>query len=297
MSEIEIGNLTDVGRKRSNNEDSYGLFRFGPDEILALVADGMGGHASGEVASRLAVETLRQIYEKERTEQDMLGTLKSALEITNFTILQKSMESQGLHGMGTTATVLVLKEGQAFIGHVGDSRAYLLRDGALSQVTRDHSVVERMVERGLLSREEARNHPQRNVIYQTLGVNRDLEPELHGPIPVSPGDTFLLCTDGLSNLVTNEEISEIVRGASPQKACEQLVNLANQRGGHDNITLQILKAGGKVRKARQPFLEGKRYLLAIFILVLGLLLILNGLFLFEPEWFKEVQTRIEGWWK
>jgi len=296
-SEIEIGNLTDVGRKRTHNEDYYGLFRFGPDEVLALVADGMGGHASGEVASRLAVEAIQEIYEKERGEKDVLMALKSAFEITNFTILQKSLEKEEWSGMGTTATALVLKGEEVFIGHVGDSRAYLLRDSAISQLTKDHSLVERMVEQGLLNRDEADRHPQRNVIYQTLGVNRDLEPELLGPIPFSPHDTFLLCTDGLSNLVSDQEIMGMVRENPPQKACESLIDLANQRGGHDNITLQILTVKAKAPKSHQPFLEGRRYLFVVIISILSLLFILNGLSLLNPEFFKKIQTEIKRLWK
>ncbi len=296
-SEIEVGNLTDVGKKRTRNEDYYGFFRLGPDEVLALVADGMGGHASGEVASRLAVETIRETYEKGRGEQEVLTALKSAFEISNFTILQKSLEREDLHGMGTTATALVLKEGEIFAGHVGDSRAYLLRESTLSQLTRDHSLVERMVEQGLLSREEAKSHPQRNVIYQSLGVNRDLEPELLGPIPVFPNDSLILCTDGLSNLVTDPEILEIVGGNPSQKACEKLVDLANQRGGHDNITLQVLKMSGGAPMTKRPFLEGRRYLFAVFILILSRLFIVNGLSLLKPELFQRIQTEIEGWWK
>jgi PPM family protein phosphatase len=262
-----------------------------------LVADGMGGHASGEVASRLAVESIREIYEKERSEQDVLTALKSALEITNFTILQKSLEREDLNGMGTTGTVLVLKEEQAYIGHVGDSRAYLFRDSTLSQLTKDHSLVERMVEQGLISREEAGRHPQRNVIYQTLGVNRDLDPQLLGPIPLFPADTFLLCTDGLSNLVSDQEMLETVMRNPPQKACQELIDLANQRGGHDNITLQILKVKGEIPKPRKRLLEGKRYILVMIISILSLLFIVNGLSLVRPDWFKKIQTEIEGWWK
>ena len=125
-----------------------------------------------------------------------LTALKSALEITNFTILQKSLEREDLNGMGTTGTVLVLKEEQAYIGHVGDSRAYLFRDSTLSQLTKDHSLVERIVGQGLITREEASRHPQRNVIYQTLGVNRDLDPQLLGPIPLFPADTFFSARTG-----------------------------------------------------------------------------------------------------
>jgi serine/threonine protein phosphatase PrpC len=241
VSAIEVGNLTDIGKKRKHNEDYYGFFRLGEDEFLAIVADGMGGHASGEIASRMAVEIIQEVYSKERAEQEVLDSLKSAFEVANFSILQKSLEQDQLNGMGTTATVLVIKEDQTFVGHMGDSRAYLFRDGAVNQLTKDHSMVNRMVEQGLLSKEEAEHHPQRNVIYKALGVNRDADLELIGPLPVYLNDIFLLCSDGLTNLVTDEEMLKIVKKESPQKACEKLIQLANQRGGDDNITIQILK--------------------------------------------------------
>ena len=241
VSAIEVGNLTDIGKRRKHNEDYYGFFRLGEDEFLAIVADGMGGHASGEIASRMAVEIIQEVYAKERADQEVLDSLKSAFEVANFSILQKSLEQDELNGMGTTATVLVIKEDQTFVGHMGDSRAYLFRDAAVNQLTKDHSMVNRMVEQGLLSKEEAEHHPQRNVIYKALGVNRDADLELIGPLPVYLNDIFLLCSDGLTNLVTDEEMLKIVKKESPQKACEKLIQLANKRGGDDNITIQILK--------------------------------------------------------
>jgi protein phosphatase len=283
--EIEIGNLTDVGRKRTHNEDYYGFFKTSK-EVLAIVADGMGGHASGEIASRMAVEMIHEVYSKERDEKDVLDALKSAFQTTNFTILQKSLEEEALSGMGTTATAFVLKEDQAFIGHMGDSRAYLLRDSMVTQLTRDHSLVERMVSQGLLSRGEADHHPQKNVIYKTLGVNRDDELDLLGPIPVSIDDIFLLCSDGLTNHVTDEEILKAVSKESPQRACENLIHLANQRGGHDNITVQILK----MKKPRPLFLslgDKKRFWLIIGLILL-ILLVLNGLILIDPGFFKKI---------
>jgi protein phosphatase len=293
--EIEIGNLTDVGRKRTHNEDYYGFFKTS-GEVLAIVADGMGGHASGEIASRMAVEMIHEVYSKERDEKDVLDALKSAFQTTNFTILQKSLEEETLSGMGTTATAIVLKEDQAFIGHMGDSRAYLLRGSMITQLTRDHSLVERMVSQGLLSREEADHHPQKNVIYKTLGVNRDDELDLLGPIPVSIDDIFLLCSDGLTNHVTDEEIVKVVSKESPQKACENLIHLANQRGGHDNITVQILK----MKKPRPLLLslgDRKRFWLIIGLILL-ILLVLNGLILIDPGFLKKflfyLQTNPEG---
>ena len=255
-------------------------------KILAIVADGMGGHASGEIASRMAVEIINEIYSKERADKDGLEALKSAFQVANFTILQKSLEQEGLNGMGTTATALVLEDDQALVGHMGDSRAYLFRDATVSQLTKDHSLVERMVDQGLLNREEANRHPQRNVIYKTLGVNMDGEVDLLGPIPIRINDIFLLCSDGLTNLVTDQELLEIVTKESPQTACETLIQLANQRGGHDNITVQILKVG-KRRKVSIPLLDRKRFWLVLGFILL-ILLLLNGLFLMEPEFLKKL---------
>ena len=241
VSEFEVGHLSDVGRKRKHNEDSQGFFRLGDDEILAMVADGMGGHASGEVASRMAVEIIQEVYSKERVDQEVLDALKSAFEVANFSILQKSLEQDELNGMGTTATVLIIKGDQTFVGHMGDSRVYLFRDSSVTQLTRDHSMVNRLVEQGVLSKEEASRHPQRNVIYKALGVNRDADLDLIGPMSVQGHDSFLLCSDGLTNLVTDEEMLEMVKKEKPQKACTKLVQLANKRGGDDNITIQILR--------------------------------------------------------
>ena len=283
--EIEVGNRTDVGRKRAHNEDYFSYFK-ASGEILAIVADGMGGHASGEIASRMAVEIINEIYSKERADKDVLEALKSAFQVANFTILQKSLEQEGLNGMGTTATALVLEDDQALVGHMGDSRAYLFRDSTVSQLTKDHSLVERMVDQGLLNREEATHHPQRNVIYKTLGVNMDGEVDLLGPIPIRINDVFLLCSDGLTNLVTDQELLEIVAKESPQTACETLVQLANQRGGHDNITVQIVKLG-KRRKRFTSLLDRKRFLLVLGFILL-ILLLLNGLFLIEPEFLKKL---------
>ena len=244
-SGIEVAHLTDIGRKRKHNEDSLGFFNLNDEEVLAIVADGMGGHASGEVASRMAVEIIHDVYSKERKDQEVFEALKSAFEVANFTILQKSLEQENLNGMGTTATALVIKGDQTFVGHMGDSRAYLFRDTTVHQLTKDHSMVNRMVEQGLLSKEEAQRHPQRNVIYKALGVNRDAELDLTGPFSAQGNDIFLLCSDGLTNLVSDEELFKITKDETPKKACEKLIQLANKRGGDDNITVQILKVTKK----------------------------------------------------
>jgi PPM family protein phosphatase len=295
MLEIGVGNLTDIGKRRKCNEDSYGFFRLGADEVLAVVADGVGGHASGEIASRMAVEMIQKVYAEERGEKDILDGLKSAFEAANFTILQKSFEQEELNGMGTTATALVLKGDQAFVGHMGDSRAYLFRDSTPLQLTKDHSIVNRLVEQGLLSRKEANRHPQRNVIYKTLGLNMDSDLQLLGPIPVSANDILLLCSDGLTNLVADQEILEVVKRESPQHACENLIQLANQRGGHDNITVQILKVARP--KYYSISLLERRKILFIFVSILAILLFLNGLFLIGPDALDKIGTEVKEIWR
>jgi protein phosphatase len=188
--------------------------------------------------------------------------------------------------MGTTATALVLKNDQAFIGHMGDSRAYLFRNSTVSLLTKDHSLVERMVSQGILSREEAHSHPQKNVIYKTLGVNMDAELDLLGPIPVAIDDIFLLCSDGLTNTVTDEEMLGIVSKEPPQKACENLILLANQRGGQDNITVQIITIK-KPKKILISFVDKKRFWLIMGFILL-ILLVLNGLILIDPEFLERI---------
>ena len=284
--EIEVGNLTNVGRKRTHNEDYFGFFETAPGEILAIVADGMGGHASGEVASRMAVDIIHEIYSKERDDKDVLEGLKSAFQVANFAILQRSLEQESLNGMGTTATAFILKDDQAFVGHMGDSRAYLFRNSTVSQLTIDHSLVERMVVQGLLNREEAHRHPQKNVIYKTLGVNMDTELHLLGSIPVSTGDIFLLCSDGLTNHITDGEMLNIVSKEPPQRACENLIHLANQRGGQDNITVQILTTK-RPKKIFISFGDKKNFWFIIGFILL-ILLVLNGLLLIDPEFLKKI---------
>ncbi len=283
--EIEVGNRSDVGKKRIHNEDYFGFFTTS-GEILAVVADGMGGHASGEIASRMAVEVIHEIYSKERADTGVLEALKLAFRGANFTILQKSLEHDEFNGMGTTATALVLEDHQAFVGHMGDSRAYLFRDSTVSQLTKDHSLVERMVDQGLINREEANRHPQKNVIYKTLGVNKDGEVDLLGPIPIMINDIFLLCSDGLTNLVNDQELLEVATKEPPQRACETLIQLANQRGGNDNITVQILKTG-REKRVFASLLDRRRLWLALGFILL-ILLFLNGLFLIEPDILKEL---------
>lgn len=242
---VEAGIATDPGCVREINEDFLRIIRpTTPDEmarrgVLAVVCDGMGGHEAGEIASRLAVETIVKRFESE--EGDPLVLLPKALQAANRAIFDSADHNRKLKGMGTTCTALVLRGGQAYSAHVGDSRLYLVRGGEIFLMTEDHSAVMELVRRGVISREEARHHPDKNVISRALGSHREVQvtgwPQ---PFAVHPGDAYLLCTDGLYDLVGDEALLATARDVHPQVACDRLITLARAAGGHDNISVAIL---------------------------------------------------------
>lgn len=244
--EIDASVQTDKGCVREANEDS-GRYTKPNDRslitkrgALLVVADGMGGHASGEVASGMAVELVSRFY-YEGQGDDPRAALKEAVEEANRQIYAASAGDEKLSGMGTTCTALALRRGGAFSAHVGDSRIYLRRGGRMYLMTEDHSAVMEMVRHGVISAEEARHHEDKNVILRALGTSPEVEAEAwEKPLPIQIGDQFLLCSDGLHDLVGDEEMGEaLARAADPHEACEQLIALAKRRGGHDNITVGI----------------------------------------------------------
>jgi protein phosphatase len=229
---IEVGFFTHTGRVRDNNEDSFVV-----DERLALfaVADGMGGHRGGEVASKTAVEALRAAVAGGRTIDD-------AVRLANDAVIEKAAQDpEQLAGMGTTMTAAVPVGGSTLlIGHVGDSRAYLLRDGTLELRTQDHSLVEELVREGRLTPEQAESHPQRAIVTRALGVDEEVEVDLY-TIDVRTGDRVLLCSDGLTTMLRDREVERIARGVDdPQRCAEDLVNAAVEAGGEDNVTVVVL---------------------------------------------------------
>jgi protein phosphatase len=243
--EVVVSLQTDPGCQREINEDQIFLHR--PDDpdvlkkkgILVVVADGMGGHSAGEVASGMAVEIIDRVYFDDA--HDPASALKSALEEANFEIHKASLGQEGLRGMGTTCTALVLQNGSAIAAHVGDSRLYLVRGGQIYLMTEDHSEVMEMVKRGLISLEEARHHPDKNVILRAIGSHAEVQVSTWAePFPTREGDRFLLCSDGLYDLVEDDEIKRAVERAEPAAACESLVALARERGGHDNISVAVV---------------------------------------------------------
>jgi len=239
---VTAASLSDVGRVRTRNEDFCGDFENASGYHLWIVADGMGGHRGGATASRLAVETVGEVFRDFTGDPEVM--LRQALGDANDRVFSLAGEDPELRGMGTTAVSLLLGPGgSGWVAHVGDSRVYRWRLGQLEPLTRDHSVVAEMERRGLITPEEAAVHPRRNEILRSVGVQPDLEAEVTA-IEVQPGDRYLLCSDGLSGLVGDSELEAILSAAPPAQAVQTLVDTANERGGHDNITVQIISVRG-----------------------------------------------------
>ncbi len=241
---VRFGVFSDVGRVREENQDAYGCFEARPDggegsgARLFIVADGMGGHTHGGQASRLAVRVVQKAYFA-GPGQNVQRRLRQALVEANASVYQQSQRNGGLEKMGTTCTALALRKGQAYLAHVGDSRAYRLRGEAITQMTHDHTLVHQMQREGLLTEQEMQTHPRRHVLMRALGVGPELEVDCTALGPARPGDRFLLCSDGLE-AVMPEEMQQIIACSPPQQACEALVALANERGGRDNSTAMVI---------------------------------------------------------
>jgi len=243
---VRFGVVSDKGRVREINEDSYKVIsgREGLPDIF-IVADGMGGHNSGEVASRMAVdlseEYLLKFLQPGLGEENILPFICDMMTEVNRCIYSKAKESDENFGMGTTFIIGMFFNGKFFIGHVGDSRVYLLRDGSLQRLTTDHSYIEELIKTGSLSREEARNHPRKHVITRALGCEENVDIDTYC-VDVNSDDLFVLCTDGLTNMLSENDILSIINSNDePQYICSELVKLANERGGEDNITVIIVK--------------------------------------------------------
>lgn len=240
---ISVGSATDVGRARSANEDAY--FRDDEGGVFA-VADGMGGHRAGDVASSTAVEAVEELLSEG-------ASLVDAIVAANAAVFTRAQQNPEMRGMGTTVTAAQVADESALLAHVGDSRAYLLRDGQLTQITEDHSLVEELVREGRLSPEEAAVHPQRSIITRALGVDEDVEVDTY-EIDLLPDDRIVICSDGLTSMVRDDEIVRILRAEDdPQVAADNLVEAANRAGGEDNITVLVIHAEptGAAKKARR----------------------------------------------
>lgn len=237
---ITCAGNTDVGVVRSGNEDSF-LLNCG--QGLFIVADGMGGHAAGEVASEMAVRIVAEELGSLRglSDADAAARMRSAIRKANAAIFERTLAEHDKRGMGTTATVMVLFSRRFMIGQVGDSRAYLLRAHRLDQLTKDHSYVQEQVDAGLLTPEQARTHPYSNVITRCVGANEDVAPDIYFG-NLEAGDVILLASDGLTGMLEDDNLSAIMAGEEHPEACvNRMISEANRRGGLDNITAIVVR--------------------------------------------------------
>lgn len=237
---------TNVGRVRSNNEDAFYVPQdSGKDCSLFIVADGMGGHRGGEVASQIAVKEVSDYinarFSEDLNENNIRNLIKDSIVEANKKILMRAMESEELAGMGTTLTLALFSRKKVFIGHVGDSRAYLIRNNDIIQLTRDHSLVWQLMEEGRLTMDETRTHPMKNIITKALGIETVIEPDFL-EYDLEEDDIIIICSDGLTNMLEDYEIKNIVCGQELETAADVLVQAANLHGGLDNITVELIKA-------------------------------------------------------
>jgi protein phosphatase len=232
---VKVAGKSDVGRRRSNNQDAFLILE---SHSLFAVADGMGGHSGGEVASALAVKTLEKVF-REAADIPLPRRLEQSVVLANRVIYEQAQQNPALRGMGTTLTAAAVDEGWLHIAQVGDSRLYLFRDGELYQITEDHSQVYELIKAGVISDTNAGVF-QKNVITRSVGYEKSVSPDL-SIRPLERGDVYLVCSDGLSGMVSNEQLAQVLQNFSPDQAVINLVELANLNGGEDNISVIVFE--------------------------------------------------------
>ena len=235
---------SDVGKLRDTNEDSYYISNVDDEIKIFILADGMGGYNGGEIASKLAVSTALSYIQTNfantpKEKEDILNLVKSAMEYANMVVYEKSNNEKELTGMGTTLEVCLIYNNKVYIGHVGDSRIYRIRKEFIRKLTHDHSYVQKLVKDGTITEEEAKNHPKKNMLMKALGCTAFLEPDVTVKGFIKD-DIILMCSDGLSNMLNDEEIYDIIRQEGAL-AAEKLVEKANENGGYDNITAIVIR--------------------------------------------------------
>jgi protein phosphatase len=236
---IALGAATDVGRRRDHNEDALSTFTTDDGRTVCIVADGMGGHLAGEVASERAIEVLER--ELRGPIGDAQAALREAIERANLEIWDEAQQDAAKNGMGSTIVAAILTDGQAFLANAGDSPAFLVREGVAEQVTHDHGVVAEQVEAGIIRPEDAGHHPFRHVLTRCLGADDTVEVELYPALELRSGDMLVLCSDGLTEHVRMAELAQYATEPDPEAAARGLIELANARGGHDNITVVVAR--------------------------------------------------------
>jgi PPM family protein phosphatase len=286
--------LSDVGSVRTNNEDYLFAGKLKEDDYLFIVADGMGGHKAGEVASTKAVNVFVRQVEK-GINGDIHGHLKRIVMDVNEILLKEGQESREKNGMGTTLSVLYIKGGAGYIVHVGDSRIYrfphLNGNNAMEQLTDDHSFVGRLLKDGFITEEEARNHPRRNVLYQSIGLKNEINIQAPAPFPIQKGQKYLLCSDGLYGVVQDNQMAELLESDSISRIARQMVQKAKANGAPDNITVIIVST--KIDESSDeetapedtvsiivPSLKKKKHRKIGFFIILGLLVLLLAVIIY-----------------
>ena len=254
---IDVAQLTDVGRKHDRNEDNMAYVI--PKDLqimtrkgaLFIVADGMGGHAAGEVASEIAVDTVSNAYYQDDSD-DVATSLLRAIKQANALIHQRAAQKKSWNGISTTCVVAVLRGNMTYIANVGNSRAYLIHSGQITQISQDHSLAGEQERAGLLTKEQARMHANRSVITRSLGIQPDVEIDIFSE-HLQEGDSIVLCTDGLSGVVSDEEVCRIVNQSVPQESVYHLIERANENGGPDNITAIVVSVREAGIEPNQPW--------------------------------------------
>lgn len=236
---LQVAALSDTGKVREHNEDAFGYCL---ETGVFVVCDGMGGAAAGEVASRLAVDTMIERLCAASTPADRRSAMEESVIAANRLVHAKADGNRSLRGMGTTLVTVAIQDNSALIAHVGDSRCYLFRAGRLTRETRDHSLVDEQVRLGHMTAEEAEHSPLKNIITRAIGTQPDVSPDI-SELPLASGDTLLLCSDGLIREVADSQIAAILsREASLEDHCRQLIDAANEAGSHDNVTAILIRA-------------------------------------------------------
>lgn len=254
MFNLTIAQQTDIGRTRQSNEDSMLSFVPEDSQILArkgalfVVSDGLGGHSSGDVASAMAAQVIRDSYYQD-ADEDIAASLQRAIKQANGAIVERAAQNEAWSGMGTTVVAAVLRDDTLYAANVGDSRVYIVRGDTIRQITEDHSWVAQQIRAGQMTPEEARDHPKRNVIYRCLGEDKDVEVDLFTE-QVQDGDLLVLCTDGLSGQVSDDELLAMVRQYQPQESVQRLIARANENGGPDNITAIVVQVAPEKETAQ-----------------------------------------------